>query len=1032
MAVDTGTAHREHNQITHSASEESILIKHHETKVAASGCFAIFRYATKLDVAISIASLIPCGVGGTTQPPNMVAVGSMTGTFTDFLKTGTPPADFFTSLTTGTYGLSYVGERVTKKIRHAYLTTVLRQNIAFFDTTGAGEVAEGISQKTGLIVYAVVGFTCSIIIALVVYWQLALVMLCVPFGLVLLSVASGMTMKNTQSAASAEYSKSSTFAEEVISSIRNVVAYRSQGRFLAKYDVMLVPAQKFDFKAGLALSILQGHRFLKQDIGTVGNKITALFSRMIAGIHLVNAAPFFSAIGQASIAVARVFATIDRQSPIDPFSPHGTTLEKMVYSSRPNQIILNQFSLTIPAGKTVAVVGPSGSGKTTLFALLERLYPALQGDITLDGHPIDDLNIRWLRSQIGLVAQDNFLFNTPMYNDIAYGLGVQYGKLDDDKTMRLVKNAAKMANAQAFIEELPNGYHTLGGERGGRLSGGQRQRGAITHALSSAAEGRTTVIIAHRLSTVQKADMIVVMQDGLLIEQGIHHSLMATESAYASLVRAQGLHDRSGEEDDEPEESSKCSRLGQSQTLLSPKMKVVQCQMTSLRTAHNGGHSINFWTGMFLMLTIVTLLALGIQGYFLAKAGSALGSKAHSVAFAAILRQDIAFFDREENSSGDLAAFLAAEATKLTAISSNTLGLIMNSLLTIDGAVAESCSFGWKLFLVWTVTMPLILAAGFIRTWAVVQIERRFRRTTAAACIAAEAVSAIRTVAALTLEETISKQYAASMLASRTVVFSAQITSAIFAHSLDIAGAQEAAKRLKYLVESKSVIDGDADQGEKIHNLADEIELDKVSFAYTRRPENMVIKDISLGAKHGEFIALVSGSGSGKSTVPNHIERFYDPSSGAVLVDGQDIRELNLKAFRRDVALVEQEVGFIGGTIRHQVSLEEACRAANIYDFVVSLPEGLNAPTGARGNRVSGGQKQRLAIAKALLRNPKILVSISGRTTIAVAHRLSSIAHAHCIFVFDHGRIVEYGNHDQLMHKRGRYFELASLQQLGQ
>jgi ATP-binding cassette subfamily B (MDR/TAP) protein 1 len=167
---------------------------------------------------------------------------------------------------------------------------------------------------------------------------------------------------------------------------------------------------------------------------------TVLFCTITAGGLLANAAPFIAAVAQAGASASRIFTTIERPSPIDPLSSQGEMLDKvegniefhrvrMAYPSRPNQTILDDFNLVVPAGKTAAVVGPSGSGKTTLFALLERLYLPLDGDITLDGSSVSDLNLRWFRSQIGFVSQDNFLFNTSIYDNIAYGLGVNYDKV---------------------------------------------------------------------------------------------------------------------------------------------------------------------------------------------------------------------------------------------------------------------------------------------------------------------------------------------------------------------------------------------------------------------------------------------------------------------------------------------------------------------------------------------------------------------------------------------------------------------------
>lgn len=165
-----------------------------------------------------------------------------------------------------------------------------------------------------------------------------------------------------------------------------------------------------------------------------------LFTSGIAGVLLGHSAPFMAAVAQAGAAATRIFAIIERQSPIDPMADTGEKLDhvtgaisfqgvKFIYPSRQNQTVLDDFNLEIPAGQTVAVVGQSGSGKTTILSLLERFYLPLQGRITLDGSPIEVLNLRWLRSQIGMVAQDIFLFNTSIYQNIAYGLGHEYNKV---------------------------------------------------------------------------------------------------------------------------------------------------------------------------------------------------------------------------------------------------------------------------------------------------------------------------------------------------------------------------------------------------------------------------------------------------------------------------------------------------------------------------------------------------------------------------------------------------------------------------
>jgi ATP-binding cassette subfamily B (MDR/TAP) protein 1 len=240
-----------------------------------------------------------------------------------------------------------------------------------------------------------------------------------------------------------------------------------------------------------------------------------------------------------------------------------------IYPSRPEVVVMKDVNLTIPAGKTTALVGASGSGKSTIVGLVERFYDPVGGDVFLDGHNVRDLNLRWLLQQISLVSQEPTLFATTIANNIRHGLiGTKHENLSDEQTWGLVENAAKMANAHDFIFQLPEGYETNVGERGFLLSGGQKQRiaiarvivsdpkillldeatsaldtkseGVVQAALDKAAEGRTTIVIAHRLSTIKYAN-IVVMSQGRIVEQGTHDVLIEKREAYYSLVEAQNI-----------------------------------------------------------------------------------------------------------------------------------------------------------------------------------------------------------------------------------------------------------------------------------------------------------------------------------------------------------------------------------------------------------------------------------------------------------------------------------------------------------
>lgn len=304
-------------------------------------------------------------------------------------------------------------------------------------------------------------------------------------------------------------------------------------------------------------------------------------SVIIASASLTAIAPYMIDFSRAAAAAAELFKLMDRVSQIDSFSQAGLTPDTIegniafnqvsfAYPMRPGMTVLQDFSLNIPAGKVTALVGASGSGKSTIIGLLERWYNAGSGQISLDGRPIESLNVQWLRKHVRLVQQEPVLFSGSVFDNIAKGLvGTPWETSARSEQMAEVKEAAEVAFAHTFIEALPQGYDTVIGERGGLLSGGQKQRVAIARsiisqprvllldeatsaldphaeeivqqALDNVSKDRTTITIAHKLATIRNADNIVVMDKGAIVEQGSHRSLIAAGGAYARLVKAQDL-----------------------------------------------------------------------------------------------------------------------------------------------------------------------------------------------------------------------------------------------------------------------------------------------------------------------------------------------------------------------------------------------------------------------------------------------------------------------------------------------------------
>ncbi|KAK1920029.1 hypothetical protein P3342_002325 [Pyrenophora teres f. teres] len=480
---------------------------------------------------------------GAVMPLMTLVYGNFAGSFTSFSVDATAAAKFehqinkftlyFIYLGIGAFvtsyisilGFSYTGERITRVIRELYLRAIFRQNIAFFDFLGSGEITtrissdmnlvqDGIGQKIGLFVTGVSMFVSALIIGFIRSWKLSLIMLAATLALILMMGVNGAFMKKAQTLSIDEYATAASLAEEVLSSARNVAAYGTQKRLEDKYKAFVDRATQFDFKAKFWLSMMiagmmavlnlqyalafwQGKRFLDAGELGVSNILTVVMALMIAGFSIGQNLPHIQAFGAATAAATKVFNTIERNSPIDPETDIGIVPDdfvgnlefrnlKHVYPSRPDTVVLSNFNLSVPSGKMVALVGASGSGKSTIVGLLERFYLPMEGEIYLDGRDITTLNLRWLRQHMAIVSQEPVLFSTTIYESILHGLvNTEYANVSDEKKMELIEKAAKIANAHDFIMDLPEKYQTRVGERGGLLSGGQKQRVAIARAIVS-------------------------------------------------------------------------------------------------------------------------------------------------------------------------------------------------------------------------------------------------------------------------------------------------------------------------------------------------------------------------------------------------------------------------------------------------------------------------------------------------------------------------------------------------------------------
>ncbi|KAF9592897.1 hypothetical protein IFM89_018613 [Coptis chinensis] len=498
------------------------------------------------------------------------------------------------------------GERQASRIRSLYLKTILRQDVAFFDKeTNTGEVVgrmsgdivriqDAMGEKVGKFIQLFSTFIGGFIVAFVRGWLLTLIMLSSIPVLVISGAFVTIFVSKMASRGQAAYSQAAITVEQTIGSIRTVASFSGEKHAITQYEKSLQKAYKSGVHEGLAsglglgasmliffcsyaLAVWFGGRMIIEKDYTGGDIINIIDAVLIGSFSLGQASPCLSAFAAGQAAAFKMFETIKRKPEIDSYDTKGLVLDDIhgdielkdicfSYPARPDEQIFNGFSLSLPSGTTSALVGESGSGKSTVISLIERFYDPQAGEVLLDGINLKEFQLRWIRQKIGLVSQEPVLFASSIKDNIAYG--------KDGATLEDIKAAAELANAAKFIDKLPQGLDTLVGEHGTHLSGGQKQRVAIarailkdprillldeaTSALDAESEhivqealdrvmvNRTTVVVAHRLSTIRNADMIAVVHRGKIVEKGSHSELLKDpDGAYSQLIRLQEVNRRS-------------------------------------------------------------------------------------------------------------------------------------------------------------------------------------------------------------------------------------------------------------------------------------------------------------------------------------------------------------------------------------------------------------------------------------------------------------------------------------------------------
>ncbi|ERE72039.1 bile salt export pump-like protein [Cricetulus griseus] len=1101
------------------------------------GFFELFRFSSSMDIWLMIMGSLCALLHGIALPCIFIVFGMM--------------IDVFIEYDIERQELLIPG-KVCINNTIVWINSSFNQNMTNGTRCGdINKINEAIADQLAHFIQRITTAICGFLVGLYRGWKLTLVILSVSPLIGIGAAIIGLSVAKFTEFELKAYAKAGSIAEEVISSIRTVAAFGGENKELERYEKNLVFAQRWGIRKGMVMGFFTGY--------------------MWCIIFFCYALAFW--YGSTLVLDEEEYTpgTLVQQPTIDCMSEEGYKLDRIKgeiefhnvtfhYPSRPEVKILNNLNMVIKPGEMTALVGSSGSGKSTALQLIQRFYDPCEGMVTLDGHDIRSLNIRWLRDQIGIVEQEPVLFSTTIAENIRYGR--------EEATMEDIIKAAKEANAYNFIMALPQQFDTVVGEGGGQISGGQKQRVAIaralirnpkillldmaTSALDNESEARvqgalnkiqhehTIVSVAHRLSTVRTANVIIGLEHGAAVERGTHEELLKRKGVYFMLVTLQS------QEDEAPKEKGikgKASIRQRSKSQLSQMTHDPPLATTDHKSTYEDSKDndvlmegvepspvrrilkFNFPEWHYMLVGSLSACINGavtpiysfifsqiLGGYTFAKSGELLTKRLRKYGFKAMLGQDIGWFDDLRNNPGVLTTRLATDASQVQGAAGCQIGMMVNAFTNIAVAIVIAFLFAWKLSLVIICFFPFLALSGALQTKMLTGFASQEKKALEkAGQITGEALGSIRTVAGMGVERRFIKAFeveleksyqtavqkaniyglcfafsqAISFLTSSSgyrygsyliteeglhfsyvfrsissVMLSATAVGRTFSYTPSFAKAKISAARFFQLLDRKPPINVYSGAGEKWDNFQGKIDFVDCKFTYPSRPDSQVLNGLSVSVDPGQTLAFVGSSGCGKSTSIQLLERFYDPDQGKVMIDGHDSKKVNVQFLRSHIGIVSQEPVLFGCSIMDnikygdntkEISMERviaAAKQAQLHDFVMSLPQKYETNVGTQGSQLSRGEKQRIAIARAIVRDPKILLldeatsaldtesektvqialdkAREGRTCIVIAHRLSTIQNSDIIAVMSQGVVIEKGTHEELMAQKGAYYKLVS------
>ena len=991
----------------------------------------------------------------------------------------------------------------------------------------------------------------------------------------------------------------SSFAAEFLDSIQGLATLKAFGQGKARADKLEVEAHDVfqrtmwvlgtnalargitdsSIALGAAVALLVGA--LRVETGAMS--LAALLVILMLGVEIFRPMRELRSVlhqGMVGMAAAQgIYQILDGKAAVAD-SPEATlsgnlaptiAFEKVRFSyPGTRRTVHDGLSFRAGAGQRIGLVGPSGGGKSSIVRLLLRFYDPDAGKIELGGHDLRQLSFAQIRSLISVVNQDTFLFHGTVEENIRLG--------NPNATQAELEAAARAANIHEFILGLPQGYATTIGEKGIKLSGGQRQRLAISRALlrdtpilvldealsavdaeneatiqealNRLMQGRTTLILAHRLSSVIDCDRILVLDGGRVVETGRHAELMRAGGVYAGLMAEQAREsDGWGRATPVARSSAQDARLeshAPSKTVTEGIIKAegltwyqVVVALMKVILPWKGKLTATFVLGVLRVVSFIGVGVLSALVVLSLKNGQPYGGyatallilaplsgvlhwleswMAHDMAFRLLAEMRIDAFRKLEalapaylvrRRTGDLMALATHDIELVEYFFAHTVAPAFVAIL-VPAAVLACLAWasGWLALAL----LPFLLAVGLSPFLMRKRVDRLGSQAREAAgelsAFAIDSVQGLGEIVAfqqesrrgqrldelsdrhiglrlpffreLTLQNAILEVLtglgglavvvAGAVLASRglldagllpllTILAMAAFlpVSEIAQVGRQLADTLGSTRRVYALAnEPVPVLDG---IGAPRRKGAASLTLEKVNFTYpgqTRR----ALCDVSVEIPAGKTVALVGTSGAGKTTTAQLLMRFWDPDSGRITLNGADLKDYKLDELRLMIALVAQDTYLFNDTLRANIliarpeasefELQAAIKHASLTALVASLPDGLESPVGERGTSLSGGQRQRVAIARAFLKDAPVLILDEAtshldavneqavrraldvlqkdRTTIVIAHRLSTVRDADLIVVLDQGRVAETGTHASLLAKGGLYARLVSRQ----